>query len=331
MRGANLVKLIKTIDLISSHRGATVEQIAEELEVSKRSAYRLLGVVEDLGFLIEDISDPIENRTRKRLDKEFHQRIGPVNLPDIKFSASELIAMYLLKGVAETYQGSGLAKSIDSAFAKLSMFAPKGLVEKLDKLQSLFLLDAKMAKSLAGKEDIIDKLTDAMLANRTCTVSYHSFHDDKNKSFTIDPLHFFEHQGGLYLFVNITRYGDIRVLAAERINTIEPTGEKYTYPKNFDPDQKLKNAFGLFYDDPVEVEIRFSASQARYIRERIWAVDQRIIDQEDGSIILKMKTSGRYEIKKWVLGYGTEAELLQPADLREEIRVEIEIVSTIYR
>ena len=50
MRGANLVKLLKTIDLISSHRGATVEQIAEELEVSKRSAYRLLGVIEELGF-----------------------------------------------------------------------------------------------------------------------------------------------------------------------------------------------------------------------------------------------------------------------------------------
>lgn len=320
MRGANLVKLIKTIDLISSYRGVTVEQIAEELEVSKRSAYRLLGVVDDLGFLIEDIRDPIENRTRKRLDKEFHQRIGPVNLPDIKFSATELIAMYLLKGEAKTYQGSGLARSIESAFAKISMFAPKGLAEKLDKLQSLFLLDAKMAKSLAGKEDIIDQLTDAMLANQTCYVFYHSFHDDKDKSFKIDPLHFFEHRGGLYLFVHTTSFGDIRVLAVERINKIKLTGEQFTYPADFDPDEKLKHAFGLFYDDPVNVEIRFSAKQARYIRERIWAVNQQIIDQEDGSIILKMETSGRYEIKKWVLGYGTEAEILKPVELRKEIR-----------
>jgi len=49
MRGSNLVKLIKTIDSISSRRGVTVEQIAEELEVSKRIAYRLLDVVEELG------------------------------------------------------------------------------------------------------------------------------------------------------------------------------------------------------------------------------------------------------------------------------------------
>ena len=66
MRGANLVKLIKTIDLISSHRGVTVDRIGEELEISKRSAYRLLGVVEELGFLVEDIKDPMENKTRKQ-------------------------------------------------------------------------------------------------------------------------------------------------------------------------------------------------------------------------------------------------------------------------
>ena len=331
MRGANLVKLLKTIDLISSRRGATVEQIAEELEVSKRSAYRLLGVLEELGFLIEDIKDPIENRTRKRLDREFHQKIGPVNLPDIKFTPSELISLYMLRGEARAITGSSLAAGIDSAFAKIGMFAPRGLAENLDKLQAIFLLNSRMAKSLAGKEEIIDQLTDAMLANETCRVTYHSFQAGKDKSFAIDPLHFFEHRGGLYLFVNTTDYGDIRVLAAERIKNITLTGKKFTYPADFDPDEKLKHAFGLFYDDPVEVEILFSANQARYIRERIWAVDQQIIDQDDGSIILKLNTSGRYEIKKWVLGYGIDAELLQPADLREEIREETEKLAAKYQ
>jgi len=49
--------------------------------------------------LIEDINDLIENETRKRLDRDFHQKIGPVNLPDIKFTVSELIALYLLSGL----------------------------------------------------------------------------------------------------------------------------------------------------------------------------------------------------------------------------------------
>ena len=99
------------------------------------------------------------------------QVIGPVNLPDIKFSPSELIVLHLLKGEAGTLEGSRLAESIDSAFAKIAMFARSGLAEKLDKLRSLFLLDAKMAKSWAGKKEIIDSLTDAMLINQTCLIS----------------------------------------------------------------------------------------------------------------------------------------------------------------
>ena len=110
----------------------------------------------------------------------------------------------------------------------------------------------------------------------------------------------------------------------ERISRIQPQKEKFTYPKDFEPDEKLKHAFGMFYDDPLDVEIWFSAGQARYVQERIWAVDQQISEQKDGSIIQTMKTSGRYEIKKWVLGYGADAELLQPADLRDEIREAVE-------
>ena len=331
MRGANLVKLLKTIDLISSRRGATADQIADELEVSRRSAYRNLGVIEELGFLIEDIKDPIENETRKRLDREFYQKIGPVNLPNIQFTVSELIALYLLKGEAKTYQGSGLAGNIDSAFAKISMFAPGGLAEKLDKLRSIFLLDAKMAKSYAGKEEIIDQLTDAMLENQTCYVTYHSFHDDEDKNFRMDPLHFFEHQGGLYIFVNATSFGDIRVLAVERIRKVEATGESFVYPEDFDPDEKLKNAFGVVYDDPLDVKIWFSADQARYVRERLWSVDQEIVEQEDGSIILTMNTSGRYEIKRWVLGYGPDAEVLEPAELRAELAEIVQALRGVYR
>lgn len=324
MRGANLIKIMTVINMLSSYRGATVEQIAEELEIDRTNVYKWLRIIEEeLGLPILNEKDPVENRTRKKLDKDFHQKMGPLNLPDIKFTVQELIALFLLKGEARTLKDSNLAENIKSAFTKISMFAPKGFVEKLDKLQSLFLLDAKMAKNYSGKEQIIDDLTEAMLASQICKISYHSFHDDKQKSFKIDPLHFFEHQGGLYLFVNATSYGDIRVLAVERILKVEPTGENFTYPTDFDPEDKLKHAFGLIYDDPLDVEIWFASNQARYITERIWSDSQQIISQDDGSIILKMQTSGKDEIKRWVLGYGAEAKVLAPEQLRKEIAGEI--------
>jgi predicted DNA-binding transcriptional regulator YafY len=36
-----------------------------------------------------------------------------------------------------------------------------------------------------------------------------------------------------------------------------------------------------------------------------------------------MLTSGRDDVKRWILGYGAEAKVLEPRDLREEIIEEI--------
>ncbi len=323
MSGPRLIQMMKSIDMLCSHRGVTVEQMAYELEIDKRSAYRMLKNIEDLGFVIESEKDPVENKTRKRINRQFHQKIGHISLPDIKLSPLEIISLYLLKGESKILKGSDLEKSIESAFAKIGMFAPKGMAEKLAKLQSLFLLDAKKAKNYKGKELIIDQLTDAMLSMRTCYICYHSFHDDTVKNFRIDPLHFFEHDGGLYLFVRASSFGDILVLAVERINTLEISNEHYEYPADFNPNDYLRQSFGLVYDDPLNVEIWFDKSQARYVKERQWAHNQEIHDNKDGSIILKMQTSGRFEIKRWVAGFGPCAEILKPEDLREEFKKEV--------
>ncbi len=42
-----------------------------------------------------------------------------------------------------------------------------------------------------------------------------------------------------------------------------------------------------------------------------------------GSVTLKMKTSGWYDVKKWLLGFGAEAMVVRPEELREEMVEEL--------
>ncbi len=118
------------------------------------------------------------------------------------------------------------------------------------------------------------------------------------KNFKINPLHFFENDGGLYLFVNTTTFGVILTLAVERIQEITKTGSSFKYPKDFDPEKLLESAFDIVYEEPIEVKIWFSADQARYIKERKWSKTQKIEDQKDGSIMLTVSTSGWGDVKK---------------------------------
>ena len=80
----------------------------------------------------------------------------------------------------------------------------------------------------------------------------------------------------------------------------------------------------MCYDDPLEIKIWFSADQARYIQERQWAQEQKITKRKDGSIVLWMKTSGWYDVQKWVLSFGANARVLEPVHFQNKVRAEVE-------
>jgi predicted DNA-binding transcriptional regulator YafY len=84
------------------------------------------------------------------------------------------------------------------------------------------------------------------------------------------------------------------------------------------------------YDEPITVKIKFSADQARYIEERRWSKDQKIKKLKDNSIILTMTTSGWFDVRKWLLSFGADAELLEPDDKRDEMRKAVRDLVDLY-
>jgi len=330
MRGKNLIKLLKALEILSNPEGTTIEQMASRLEVNRRSVYRLLEVIEGLGFPIYDENIPLEREKRWKLEETYLKKLPNMRVPDINLSLSEIISLYLLRSEASLLKGTDLEKHTHSAFGKFSMFLPGDALEKLDRIKALFVSASRFMKDYSGKEKLVEQLMDAIMKKETCDIGYHSFHDDKLKNFRIDPLHFFENNGGLYILVNTSTYGDIRTLAVERIQNIKRTGESFQYPEGFDPEALLESAFDMVYGDPVKVRIWFSPDQVRYVKERKWSKNQEIVDQEDGSIILSMETSGWWDVKRWVLSYGSTAEVLEPEDLREEILDELRAAQDCY-
>jgi len=328
--GKHLVTMLKAVDFLARPGGASMVELGDALDVDRRTAYRIRETLEELGFPIYDESSALDGKKRYRFEESYLKKLPNLNLPELNLSLSELIALYFIRGNARLFSGTDIEHNIESAYAKLDVFMPEGLAKKLEKVKTLFVPTAKFSKDYSGKQDIIDTLTEAVFQQKTCLVEYHSFYDDTVKAFKIDPLRFFERGGGLYLFVHTTSYGHIRVLAVERIQTLTVTEASFISPEDFDPDALLENAFSIVYDEPIEVKIRFSSEIARYIKERVWVKGQVITDRADGSIDLDLKTSGWFDVKKWILSYGAEAELLEPIKLRKEVIEEIRLSQRVY-
>ena len=79
-----------------------------------------------------------------------------------------------------------------------------------------------------------------------------------------------------------------------------------------------------------KVVIKFDPSLERYLKENIWHPSQVFKKDKDGSVVLTMEVGGLVEVMSWVLGFGRQAEVLEPAHLREALGRELTVTAGRY-
>ena len=93
----------------------------------------------------------------------------------------------------------------------------------------------------------------------------------------------------------------------------------------------IAETFDQIHDTQTSnVAIRFSPFQSQWIREHQWHSSQKIEEFKDGSLILKMQVGALDAVKRWVMRYGSEAEVLEPQELREMIKHELLATDKLY-
>ncbi|QGP92385.1 WYL domain protein [Neomoorella glycerini] len=110
------------------------------------------------------------------------------------------------------------------------------------------------------------------------------------------------------------------------------TEKRFNVQPDFSLENYLQDSLGIERGPRVyEVAIRFTAQQARWIRERQWHSSQEMENLSDGGLVLKMRLSGLQEVKRWVLGFGSQAEVLAPPELRREVAREAAALGELYQ
>lgn len=116
----------------------------------------------------------------------------------------------------------------------------------------------------------------------------------------------------------------MRDFAVTRIRSVEETGEYFAVLEGFDLDAYLKQGFGIEKGGAsTDVAIWFDPYQARWIREKTWDANEEKKEQEDGSLVLRMRVPVTGELKRWILSYGSHARVLEPEGLRGEMGEEV--------
>ena len=330
--GRNLIKLLKAVNLMARPNGATIKELQEGLSVSRRSVYRLFETLGTLHFPIYDDDIPGEREKRWHLEEHFAHSLPNLHLPDIRLTTRERFLLYFMISQDRAFSGTGIESDLSSLREKLTALIPAPFPTSAlaDRIDSLFVAGTLHPKSYEHKDDIIDTILTAISVRSICTVTYEALSTGTTRTYTIHPLRLFEHDGALFVFIQIPKHNVTRILAIDRIEAITPTPDTFTDPPNFNPDTILSTTFDLTLDDPVHVTIHFSPEAARRIQSRHWSADQTMVENPDGSVTLTMTTSGRNDLLRWLLSFGPSAEILDPPDLRESLLEELKAATALY-
>jgi predicted DNA-binding transcriptional regulator YafY len=116
------VKFITAVSLLSSEQGATVKSLGESLGISRRSVFRLLKTLEELGFPLVDGPSPQGSGKVYRLLDSYVLKLPNMALPNPGFTENELALLSsllrFLTGLQDKAAGSTL-RSIQEKLSKL--------------------------------------------------------------------------------------------------------------------------------------------------------------------------------------------------------------------
>jgi len=179
--------------------------------------------------------------------------------------------------------------------------------------------------------EIIRTLIQAMNRSKICEITYRGIMDEKKKTFFIKPYKLFSHKDTLYLHAGWAQYPGGKyiepdfdpLLPVHRIQALELTERNFVFPANYDFERVFNASFGVIKGKSFPVEIEFSGWAARFIQERTWSPDQTIVRKKNGLIRLQFSASSKPELSSWILSFRSEARVLQPEWLIDEIEAEI--------
>ncbi len=313
-------KIIQT--LISSRKGKSAADLAQNLECHPRTLYRDLEALQVAGFPIYTERSEGKNLW-SLLDTVKHQ------IP-VPFTLTELMALYFGRDMLKVFKDMVFYDSLESLFQKVKTTLPPESIKYLKNVEQTLHLSMKPYKEYGKFKEILNRVNDAAINRKSIEIVYYTMSRKKESRRRVDPYRIWFFNGTFYLIGLCHMRNEVRIFALDRIKMLHQTKETFEVPEDFSLEDFTGPSFGVYQGEPVHIKVWFHADVAGYIKEKIWHESQQIHPQDDGSIIFEAEVAGTDEIRFWIMTWGSKAKVLEPQSLRQEIRAEAEMMARLY-
>lgn len=302
-------RLHDVIRLLEARYGATVEELAEECDVHRRTIYRDLQAIMDAGYPLIRETEPA-GRTLYRFLTGFKK------IPPITFSLEELMTLYLCRGQLAFLRGTPFQDDLEAIFGRLRSSLPPRSVAHLERIASAAAPRFQGVRDYQGKQQLLKELRRALLYQYRCRLFY-TPPRRATEEYLFDPYTLLFFNQSLYLGGYAHNRNGLRLFLIDRVEKVELLDDRFEVPDDYHSSDLTGSAFGLIEGESFELQVEFSPEVAHLIRERSWHPSQQLQETGEGKLLLTMQVSGEKEILAWLYSYLPFVRVLAPAVLQK--------------
>ena len=249
---------------------------------------------------------------------------GKFGLAEMKFlptsfTPPEALALRLAGTAFAGQAGAAYKASLASALKKIDLVLPRRTVAEIRRTNERVSVRLPVVRDFSA--DTYQNLQEAILRHHPVDITYVSRTRPEPTHRRVDPYGLTYKIGAWYLVGYCHLRNGIRTFGLDRIKWLRVAADvHFAYPTDFDLGEWLAKGWQLQAGgEPTEVVVRFDRELADWIAGGHWHPTQHIERLPDGRLQFTVTVSGYEEMLYWVLSFGAQAEVVEPAPLRAAV------------
>ena len=318
------------VDLLGSTRPIEYSRFSDEEEWGNERTFRRMRAL---------INDAWEIKARQPLFSIVDEDGVPAERGDGRFiklvdksiqtsRAERMAVMPAFMQMLQTLKGTIFADEFKPLYAGWYAELPRPARKHFDRTEKKFYCFNKGSKryDTEGRAEVLEEVYDALLKEQYLSVTRQRGDDIQND--TLMPLSLVMFNTGLYL---LCRYRDsdspkVYTIAIEHFTSAKSLrGKGFIFPNDFAPENHFDGSFGFIRGDDachytVTLEYSKKSWVRTYLRDRRWTGSEEYSEPAPEMERFSMDVSDLREVLPWVLPFASDAKIISPPELIQEVR-----------
>lgn len=310
-------RLLSMMLILQAQGKTTTSALAEKLEVSRRTILRDIDALSIAGVPVH-----AEAGHGGGVYLDEHYRVSLTGLNE-----AEVRALFVSKQVGPLGD-VGLGQAAEDTLLKLFAALPSLHRQEVERIQQQILLDPAAWWPQGEALPYLETLKTAVFEDCRVQVRYERG-DGQVVERLLEPYSLVAKAGVWYVIA--CRDGEFRTYRAARFLAVEPMHDRFERDAAFDLAQYWQTQVQAFVANmpSFAFTLRLNATRLRLLRlyaEGGYAI--RDTNSDGSMLIVEVRLTSLEEARMLVLGLGTDAEIIEPDELREAVLVQAQQMVT---